>query len=704
MARTIRLIGGKQWSEWSYVNVPVTVSSSMENVTTCTCVVDGDIAYVTGNVKPSTSGQNITAFTGLPAPKYTQFISLSGYNNSVQAEMYIDADTTQIKISVSAVPSTSYEFNFQYPLADPESVYVSADAKRMIGSYQWSEHPYIDIVPITSLNVTGACTCKVAGDIAFVSGYVTPSTTGSNIVAFTGLPAPRVKQHISATGYGVSGVQSDLYIDAGDTNIKMYAGQVPSSSLKFSVVYPLDDPTDVQSGSTIMAIINTIYPPGFTCTCTDGTTTLTASDTSGTYAFNLPSAGTWTVSATDGTSTYSDSVITVVGQSYSVAVGVAYIKVNTNDGASVTINLNNQYSQTKTATNGVANFEVNHLGEWTVKSTWDSKEYTRTVTVNAYGSEFTETFTYSATITVNCSGGSSTYPMTVSATTDDGGGYSVGPFTYATNSATITVPKTGTWKVYCTWDGKQLSDTNFSVGAYDTNYSKTFTYECYISVTCPSDAYVIATNAITGYSSVSRDRTGSGTLTVPKAGKWNVTVYLNRGTAGQTTKYSEPTTSYGDTSNVSLYPRRYIYATTGSASGNYFMPYGQFVKYDADSVGTNINYNYPIGGQRAIQYEQTDGGNSCIKTPVDINLTGYSTLTVTYRSINIGKWYFGVCTATQNSFEVYVGRTTVGTNTQTSTTTWTNVTYSFNTTASYRIKISTVSNPSELYIANIWLD
>ena len=45
------------------------------------------------------------------------------------------------------------------------------------------------------------------------------------------------------------------------------------------------------------ATINVTYPAGSTCTATDGKTTLTAPDTSGTWACIVPNAGEWTVTA-----------------------------------------------------------------------------------------------------------------------------------------------------------------------------------------------------------------------------------------------------------------------------------------------------------------------------------------------------------------------------------------------------------------------
>lgn len=53
------------------------------------------------------------------------------------------------------------------------------------------------------------------------------------------------------------------------------------------------------------ATIHVTYPAGSVCTATDGVTTLTAPDTSGTWECIVPNAGTWTVSVND---TVSDSV------------------------------------------------------------------------------------------------------------------------------------------------------------------------------------------------------------------------------------------------------------------------------------------------------------------------------------------------------------------------------------------------------------
>lgn len=65
----------------------------------------------------------------------------------------------------------------------------------------------------------------------------------------------------------------------------------------------------------IYAVIGVTYPPGSTCTCTNGAKTLTAKDTTGRALFVIPYAGTWTVKAVSGNKSKSKAVsITAEGQ------------------------------------------------------------------------------------------------------------------------------------------------------------------------------------------------------------------------------------------------------------------------------------------------------------------------------------------------------------------------------------------------------
>lgn len=77
----------------------------------------------------------------------------------------------------------------------------------------------------------------------------------------------------------------------------------------------------VQFSSEFSANITVTYPSGSTVTCSDGSTTLTASSTSGSYTFDVPNTGTWTVKAVSGSNSASEAVsITYSGQSASVTL------------------------------------------------------------------------------------------------------------------------------------------------------------------------------------------------------------------------------------------------------------------------------------------------------------------------------------------------------------------------------------------------
>ena len=71
------------------------------------------------------------------------------------------------------------------------------------------------------------------------------------------------------------------------------------------------------------ATINITYPSGSTCTCTDGTTTLKAPNTGGTWACVVPNTGKWTVICTDGTKSKS-AVVTINTDGQSASIKLAY--------------------------------------------------------------------------------------------------------------------------------------------------------------------------------------------------------------------------------------------------------------------------------------------------------------------------------------------------------------------------------------------
>lgn len=101
------------------------------------------------------------------------------------------------------------------------------------------------------------------------------------------------------------------------------------------------------AGARLRSVISVTYPEGSVCTCSNGTKTLKARDTSGKALFNV-STGTWTVTATDGNKTKDATVdITTDGQSKSVTLGYELVLV---DNGSMNTDLTGDWTITKTNT------------------------------------------------------------------------------------------------------------------------------------------------------------------------------------------------------------------------------------------------------------------------------------------------------------------------------------------------------------------
>jgi hypothetical protein len=121
---------------------------------------------------------------------------------------------------------------------------------------------------------------------------------------------------------------------SGTTGVVVFKG-LASGKWNVTIVNSDGKPTtitaDVQTEYTVTiaffsATINITYPAGSTCACTDGTTTLTAPDTSGTWACIVPNAGSWTVTATDGNDSTNKSVsITADGQTENVVLSYTLV-------------------------------------------------------------------------------------------------------------------------------------------------------------------------------------------------------------------------------------------------------------------------------------------------------------------------------------------------------------------------------------------
>ena len=161
--------------------------------------------------------------------------------------------------------------------------------------------------------------------------------------------------------------------NSGTSGVVVFKG-LASGKWNVTIVNSDGKPTtitaDVQTEYTVTiaffsATINITYPAGSTCTCSDGTTTLSAPDTSGTWACVVPNAGTWTAAATDGVENTSESVsITTDGQI--VAIELSYLlwlykSGNTYNAVTGGWSVSNKHSSTGGSFDGVLTLNADSM-------------------------------------------------------------------------------------------------------------------------------------------------------------------------------------------------------------------------------------------------------------------------------------------------------------------------------------------------------
>lgn len=92
----------------------------------------------------------------------------------------------------------------------------------------------------------------------------------------------------------------------------------------------------VQFSTTFRATIHITYPAGSVCTATDGTTTLTAPDTSGTWDCVVPNAGTWTIKFVDGETEFYSKDIDITENEQSANVAPVFLYYYGNECTGIT--------------------------------------------------------------------------------------------------------------------------------------------------------------------------------------------------------------------------------------------------------------------------------------------------------------------------------------------------------------------------------
>jgi hypothetical protein len=113
------------------------------------------------------------------------------------------------------------------------------------------------------------------------------------------------------------------------------------------------------------ATINITYPAGLTCKATNGSTTLTAPDTSGTWACVVPNAGTWAITAGDWSA---EANMTTSGQTETVRVARWIVKNGVPTDIGYSTLLVSKYPVTITPADGYLNLNNTSGGSGVVSN------------------------------------------------------------------------------------------------------------------------------------------------------------------------------------------------------------------------------------------------------------------------------------------------------------------------------------------------
>ena len=154
---------------------------------------------------------------------------------------------------------------------------------------------------------------KITGTLADVT-QATPAIT----VDAAGKITASATQAAGVVAAGTKSATKQLTVQAAKTVIPSASAQTAVSKGVFT--------TGIVTVAAVYAVIGVTYPAGSTCTCTNGSKTLTAKDTTGKALFVIPAAGTWTVNAVKGSKSKSTAVkITTEGQVATVVLAYDYI-------------------------------------------------------------------------------------------------------------------------------------------------------------------------------------------------------------------------------------------------------------------------------------------------------------------------------------------------------------------------------------------
>ena len=249
---------------------------------------------------------------------------------------------------------------------------------------------------------------KITGTLADVT-QATPAIT----VDAAGKITASATQAAGVVAAGTKSATKQLTVQAAKT-------VTPSASAQTAVAKGVFT-TGIVTVAAVYAVIGVTYPAGSTVTCTNGSKTLRAKDTTGKALFVIPFAGTWTVKAVKGSQSASKAVsITVEGQVETVTLAYfsATIKV-TYPAKSTCVIKNSSGTQVGSDTNtGTAaktwTATVGATGTYTITATatdGSGKTKSTTVSITTNGQNATVKLTYRFYIFKNGSGLTSGYSI-----------------------------------------------------------------------------------------------------------------------------------------------------------------------------------------------------------------------------------------------------------------------------------------------------
>lgn len=256
------------------------------------------------------------------------------------------------KITSPATPGTegqvlTIDSNQNIVWSDPtggggDLLVIRAQYPAAMAGYIMTATPAHGNAKTATIGNDGVATVRFSeGDTYTISDNLS-SATQTVQAAYIGTYEVTVFRHVITVTVPASFVGTTLTMTGGETKtvdsncvVKFAASEAGTYTITGTNISSKTYSTDVTvsaSGATSVnlgffsATIAVTYPEGSVCTCTDGATTITASDTTGTYTFNISDYGTYTVACTSGTeSSNKQVVIDTDGQAETVKL--AYVTI-----------------------------------------------------------------------------------------------------------------------------------------------------------------------------------------------------------------------------------------------------------------------------------------------------------------------------------------------------------------------------------------